>query len=356
MPPLTDERIRRNVIRGWILGLPRDKIAEQNGIGAGTVSSIVANYKVGLQELEFDSIRQLAVEARQQGWNFADLASHARLYNYFIKSGAAEEKVESFVAKIGSNNIPPEKAIELVNQIYDLSKPESIPPDQLPNYIKEKYEQKKEIDEGIQQANDVLQNKKVSIEAINEHIQLNEELKKYGLSTKDIHKLLNLLVAAKEYRYSPGKIVAKLRSIKRLENKENKLKASCEVLSKKEVKYKEVIPLANLIWDLHIGKNELISFKVALNETAETYGLTLSAAALDVINLIIDHNKKGQLKRELSELTLHKYAIERFCSSRSQVIMALMNLRAHGITEDRLIQLNDILENNGYKLAVNTRT
>jgi hypothetical protein len=85
MPSLTDEQTRRNVVREWILGFRRDQIAEQNNIGAGTVSSIVANYKVSLAELDFDSIRQLAVEARQHGWNFADLASHIRLYNYFIK-------------------------------------------------------------------------------------------------------------------------------------------------------------------------------------------------------------------------------------------------------------------------------
>jgi hypothetical protein len=44
---------------------------------------------------------------------------------------------------------------------------------------------------------------------------------------------------------------------------------------------------------MHISGRELVSFKAALNEIAETYGLTPSAAALDVINLIIDHNKKG---------------------------------------------------------------
>jgi hypothetical protein len=80
MPPSIDELIRRNVIRQWISGFPRDKIAEQNNVGAGTVSSIIANYKAGLEELDFDSIRQLAVEARQHGWNFTDLTSHARLH------------------------------------------------------------------------------------------------------------------------------------------------------------------------------------------------------------------------------------------------------------------------------------
>ena len=94
MPPLTDELTRGNVVREWILGFSRDQIAERTGIRAGTVSSIIANYKSGLEELDFDSIRQLAVEGRQHGGNFADLASHLRLYNYFIKSGAAEDKIE----------------------------------------------------------------------------------------------------------------------------------------------------------------------------------------------------------------------------------------------------------------------
>ena len=59
--------------------------------------------------------------------------------------------------------------------------------------------------------------------------------------------------------------------------------------------------------------------------------------------------KKGQLNKELSELTLQKYAIDRFFSSRSQLIMALMNLHGHGLTDDRILELNNFLESNGYK-------
>jgi hypothetical protein len=172
MPPLTDEQTRRNVIRQWILGFPRDTIAEQNNIGTGTVSSIVASYKVGLHELDLDSIRQLAVEARQQGWNFGDLASHARLYNYFIKSGAAENKIESFIDNINSCNLPPEKVLELVNELFNISYTESIPLDQVSGYIKEKLQEKQKVDEQIKEADALLQSKNVSIEAINEHLQL----------------------------------------------------------------------------------------------------------------------------------------------------------------------------------------
>ncbi len=85
MPPLTDEQTRRNVIRGWISGIPRDTIAAKNNIGAGTVTSIISNYKAGLETLDFDSVRQLSVEARQHGLNLSELASHVRIYNYFIR-------------------------------------------------------------------------------------------------------------------------------------------------------------------------------------------------------------------------------------------------------------------------------
>jgi hypothetical protein len=165
----------------------------------------------------------------KRGITSSDLASFFRLYKFFRNSGVQENEIESFITNINSGYIPPAKAIELINQIYEISKGESVSPDQLPNYVKEKLEEKQRIDEQIKEADVLLQSKSVSIETINEDIQLNKELKKYRLSTKDIHKLIDLLVAAKEYRYSPGKIVAKLRSIKRLENKENKLRSIREI-------------------------------------------------------------------------------------------------------------------------------
>jgi transposase len=117
MPPLTDEKTRTNVVREWILGFSRDTIAERNGIGMGTVSSIIANYKTGLEELDFDSIRQLAVEARQHGLKLSELALHARLYNFFVKSGASENAIESFITKVSSGDASPENVVELVYQL-----------------------------------------------------------------------------------------------------------------------------------------------------------------------------------------------------------------------------------------------
>ena len=43
-----DGIVKRRVIQEWLSGEARDKIAAENGIGAGTVSDIVGNYKIGL--------------------------------------------------------------------------------------------------------------------------------------------------------------------------------------------------------------------------------------------------------------------------------------------------------------------
>ena len=77
----------------------------------------------------------------------------------------------------------------MVNQLFNISKSESIALEQVPEYIKQKLEDKEKLEEQIKEAEAVLQSKNVAIETIDEHIHLNEELSKHGLSTKDIGKL-----------------------------------------------------------------------------------------------------------------------------------------------------------------------
>src|SRR5919204_1730607 len=159
MPAAIDEIVKRRVVQQWLSGEARDFIASDNNVGAGTVTSIVDNYKIGLDNLDFGSFRELMVEAKKRGMTPRDLASHFRLFNYLVKSGASENEIESFITNVNSGYIPLGKAIELVNQIYEISKSESVSPDQLPNYIKQKIEEKQRIDEGIKEVDAILQTK-----------------------------------------------------------------------------------------------------------------------------------------------------------------------------------------------------
>ena len=60
-------------------------------------------------------------------------------------------------------------------------------------------------------------------------------------------------------------------------------------------------------------------------------------------------NKIGGLTRELNRLSLQKYALDQACSSQSQSLIALAKLKSSGITEDKILELDSFLENNGYK-------
>jgi hypothetical protein len=321
------------------------------------VSGIVSEFKIGLDATEFDSARELALQARKQGLNLSDLASNFRLHNFIRSSGTTENEIESFVTNVSTGDASPEKVIALVNQLYDVSKKESIPLDQVSGYIKQKLEEKQRIDEEIQQADTTLQAKNVAIEAIDEHIKLNEELEKHGLSTDDIHKLLNVLINAKKYGFDGKKIAAKLYDLKFLEWKEKELKDKSKKLTKRISKYKDVVPFTEEIVALGIGINDLLAFKIVINQAAKYYNLSFISATMRLIEDIKTYNKINDLKKELSALQLQKYALSEACSRQSQSLITLANLKSYGLTEDRLLQLNNmLLDNNEYKAGSYTST
>src|ERR1051325_11071684 len=123
MPAPIDEIVKRKVVQQWLAGEAREKIIADNDIGAGTVSIIVDEYKLGLDNFDLDSFRELTLEAEKRGMTTADLASFFKIYNFFRGSGAKENEIESFITNINSGYTPG-KSIELINQIYEISKSE----------------------------------------------------------------------------------------------------------------------------------------------------------------------------------------------------------------------------------------
>src|ERR1051325_10167928 len=174
MPAPIDEIVKRKVVQQWLAGETREKIITDNDISAGTVSIIVDEYKLGVDNFDLDSFTELTLEAKKRGLTSSDLTSFFRLYNFFQRSGAQENEVESFITNINSGYITPYKAIELINQIYEITKSQPVRPDQLPDYIKQKLEAKQKIDEEILQAGALLQTKNVKVKAINDYIELSQ--------------------------------------------------------------------------------------------------------------------------------------------------------------------------------------
>jgi hypothetical protein len=350
MPAPINEQTRKQVIQQWISGDTRDKIAIDNSIGEGTVSGIVNEWKRGLEDSEYESVRELAVHSKKQGIALSDLASHFRLYNIIKKSGTNEDQIESFIINCmsgaGVEVLPPEKIVDLVNQLFNISKSESIALEKVPDYIQQKLQQKQKLDEQIKEAEAVLQRKNVSIEAIDEYIHLNEELSKHGLSTKHTNKLLNVIKNVEQEGYDTKKIVAKAMSIKSLKDSEKHLRNNCEMLAERIDRYKDTLPLVEKIKAMKISMVELLVFDNAVHDIAEQYNLPIPAAAFQVINDIKDYNKLGGLKKQLDTLCAQLYTVKEVCSHQNQAMVALVKLKSYGITEGHILNLNYYLERN----------
>ena len=65
------------VIKEWLLGLTRDKIAQNIGVSAGTVTSIIQNAKIITPDIDLP--REIAVKIKKENMDLNNFASSIRL-------------------------------------------------------------------------------------------------------------------------------------------------------------------------------------------------------------------------------------------------------------------------------------
>jgi DNA-binding transcriptional MerR regulator len=232
---------RNQVIREWLAGEARDKIASDTELAAGTVTNIVRDWRHKLGYPTADALRQLAIDLKRQGINTTDCARGFRTVNTIKKLGlveADEEKgLESFVSDIYNKckyyGLRPDKLINLAMQILDLL--ENIPLSQIPNYLEEKSKDKQKLEEEIKnllerkssaqlEYEEALQKKKVTIDMLQEFTHMQDTLIEYDLFTEDTPNLVNALKNAQQLGYDANAIADKISTIESLEEKEKILK------------------------------------------------------------------------------------------------------------------------------------
>jgi hypothetical protein len=74
MPAAIDVQVKKQVINQRLFGDSRDRIAVNNGIGAGTVSNIINEWKKGVEDSDYESVRELTVSLKKQGIGRSTLA------------------------------------------------------------------------------------------------------------------------------------------------------------------------------------------------------------------------------------------------------------------------------------------
>ena len=343
MPLRISRDTRDHVIRNWLAGEPRDKIASDSELAAGTVSNIIGKWRQELGHPTADALRQLAIDLKRLGITTTECAVGFRTVSTIKKLGLAaadEEKgLESFVSDIYNKcrhyGLQPDKLVELAIQILDLLK--SIPLSQIPNYIEEKSKDKQRLEEEIKrllgrkvsaqlECEEALQKKKVTIDILQKFTHTEEMLLEYDLSTEDISNLITALNNAQQLGYDANTIAEKISTIESLAKKEKELKNNLMVvedelrmfkhatflLSQEIDKHQSTLVVYEKLQSLGFGLKELKVLSNTILEIAIANNVDCSIA---VKKFFQDLEEKNDLTKTVDELKQEKKRMEALIDS-----------------------------------------
>ena len=104
------------IITRWLKGEQRDKIASAMGLGAGTISAIISEWKAEIGIPNANTLRQFSTELRRLGITASQCVLGCRILGVLRKLRVDEENLESFVSQVyqkcQSRSITPEAIVE----------------------------------------------------------------------------------------------------------------------------------------------------------------------------------------------------------------------------------------------------
>src|ERR1700756_4548897 len=98
MPSKLPDDYKSLVIQKWLNGEQRNKIAVDSGLGAGSVTNIVNEWRMASPIA--DTLRDLSVTLRRLGITAGQCALGFRLATLMLRIGVKEDNFESFILDV----------------------------------------------------------------------------------------------------------------------------------------------------------------------------------------------------------------------------------------------------------------
>jgi hypothetical protein len=337
----TSDQTRQEAIAKWLSGWPRDKIAGELGIGAGTVTNIIANWTNEVGTPTAASLRELSVEIRRAGMGIRDCARGLRIMRILSSRMGDDEisQIELFVNNVYNKckylNISPDHLVEIASEIWELSK--IMPTSHISTYLNEKLKEKESLEAEIRKINKErdlaevnykksLYRSNITAQALEEYEMVRDYLSGYGLGTADLHKLMLALQNVEKHRFDLHQIMKKISNNQSLADEELELRKKLALgreeleATKNTSKVLEMdmeqnaikISYYNDLSSLGFGLEEMKSLKNALVEIAEAKNSGSSASnPADTVKLFFKRLEEyGDLEARIESLKEEKNGIE----------------------------------------------
>jgi hypothetical protein len=209
------------------------------GLGAGTISAIIADWRAEIGIPTADTLRQFSTELRRLRITAPQCVLGCRILGVIRKLKVDEENSESFVYEVHqrclSKNITPEAIVECLKEILPMT--EKTPISSIPQIVQTMIEERQNLEQelkilrrdqvnAMKEQEEALKNSQITIRTINEFIGLKDMLSKFGLSfdnLPEIDRMARVLNTVKGCSYEPRTITTKLSAIDNLQERQLKL-------------------------------------------------------------------------------------------------------------------------------------
>ena len=147
----TPRQIKVQVLYQWIQGIPRDKIAENNDIGRGTVTNIIKQFKTNVPDI--DLMRQTALQIKKEDLEIFSFAASMRLRRLLEGLEITEDQIESLLEEINiycfKQQITPKDFVLKINEVSGLAMDLQTQIHKLPSFINQLSSQKGKLEREI---------------------------------------------------------------------------------------------------------------------------------------------------------------------------------------------------------------
>jgi cell division protein FtsB len=387
MPAKLPSAIKSLVIQQWLQGRPRNDIAAEIGLSSGAVTNMVKEWRNNLGFGLADELRELAVTMKKVGINAIHCALGFRIATIMLKVGVNEDSFESFIVDVYNRckdiGLSPEDISFYLQDLLEFSRT-VLPLSKIPDFIKEKTDDKIELDQEIeklrwqiktlqQQKSDAesfrnmaLQEQRITGSELKWYSDLRAELRKYLIPVDDISKFAKIVDNIREYGYDAGKVIKEfsdlesLRStrdtlqqiVQSLENKISDLEQQRSTLEPFVNKHNQALSTYNHLEDIGFNLKELDFMCNTVNEIALENAIPSQQAVkkflLDVErqynNKLGFQSKVEVLRDEVNKLSQEQARLRTGLLLQPLVGPKLVKLTQLGVSEQDIINIAALFE------------
>src|SRR5829696_4566236 len=189
--------LKEKVIRQWLDGLTRERIANEDDIGTGTVTSIIQEARKEEEYNDIDLLREVAVRLKEEGTGLPSLAFAIRLKRIMEENDINKDQIEPVIQDFATYcfryKIPYDTISKIGREALYLEQKYGVPIEKIPEYITQG---KETIDRLGYERREILRQKKQAREELDAKLQkldtIAHEFEKYRKEIPSIQRIMEL--------------------------------------------------------------------------------------------------------------------------------------------------------------------